>query len=140
MGKSIGLALVLFLSSPLCFLLSMAQAPIPAHYDGFAYGGASPWEGSVLVEAFLDPMCSDSRDSWSPLMQTLEHYSPHMSLIVHPFPLPYHENAFVACRALHIANMLNASTTFPLLEFFFEHQERWSNKSNTRYIQSVYNR
>lgn len=36
--------------------------------------------------------------------------------------LSYHEHAFSACRALHIANALNSSTTFPLLEKFFETQ------------------
>lgn len=34
----------------------------------------------------------------------------------------YHDNAFVASRALHIASNLNASATFPLLEWFFKHQ------------------
>lgn len=36
----------------------------------------------------------------------------------------YHDNAFVASRALHIASNLNASSTFPLLEWFFKHQVR----------------
>ena len=34
----------------------------------------------------------------------------------------YHDNAFVTSRALHIVSNLNASATFPLLEWFFKHQ------------------
>lgn len=34
----------------------------------------------------------------------------------------YHDNAFVSSRALHIANKLNASATYDLLELFFKHQ------------------
>lgn len=38
----------------------------------------------------------------------------------------YHDNAFVASRALHIVNLLNSSATFPLLEHFFKYQVRIS--------------
>ncbi|KAL0923533.1 hypothetical protein M5K25_007594 [Dendrobium thyrsiflorum] len=107
--------------------LSAAQTPIPAKYDGFVYGGGSLWKGLVIIEAFLDPMCPDSRDSWPPLKQTLEFYYPRVSLAVHPFALPHHSNAFASCRALHIANNLNASSTYPLLELFFKHQESYYN-------------
>lgn len=34
----------------------------------------------------------------------------------------YHDNAFIASRALNIVNKLNPSVTFDLLEGFFEHQ------------------
>ncbi|KAJ0011368.1 hypothetical protein Pint_33619 [Pistacia integerrima] len=43
------------------------------------------------------------------------------SLIVHLLPQSYHDNAFVISRALHIVNMLNFSSTFNLLEWFFKH-------------------
>lgn len=36
----------------------------------------------------------------------------------------YHDNAFVASRALHIVNSLDDSATFPLLEHFFKYQVR----------------
>ncbi|PKA60770.1 hypothetical protein AXF42_Ash006404 [Apostasia shenzhenica] len=115
-------ALVLFL-----LRIPSAQSPIPARYDGFPYGGSSGIERTILVEAFFDPLCPDSRDSWPPLKQVLLEYYPRVSLIVHPFPLPYHDNSYVACRALHIANMLNASATYPLLELFFQYQEKYYN-------------
>ncbi|PKA60403.1 hypothetical protein AXF42_Ash008463 [Apostasia shenzhenica] len=107
--------------------LSAAQSPIPARYDGFVFGGDSAWKGSVMVEAFFDPMCPDSRDSWPPLKQALLFYQSRVSLIVHPFPLPYHSNSYASCRALHIANTLNAASTYPLLELFFKNQEAYYN-------------
>jgi hypothetical protein len=72
-------------------LVLQAQASVPPRYDGFAYGSAgsvATWKDAVLVEAFLDPLCSDSRDAWPSLKLAVERYSPRVSLIVHPFPLP----------------------------------------------------
>ncbi|KAF2324726.1 hypothetical protein GH714_016512 [Hevea brasiliensis] len=103
-----------------------AQTLPPARYDGFIYQDRPGDTDSILIEAFYDPVCPDSRDSWPPLKQALHYYGSSTSLVVHLFPLPYHDNAFVASRALHIANLLNTST-FPLLEQFYEHQERFYN-------------
>ncbi|XP_068646764.1 uncharacterized protein [Aristolochia californica] len=126
-----GLMLLLILSVSSLHLIA-AQTSIPPKYDGFVYKGKGAHGGalldSIIVEAFFDPVCPDSRDSWPPLKQVLKYYSHRISLIVHPFPLPYHDNAFVSSRALHIANKLNASTTYPLLEKFFKHQEKFYNK------------
>nr|ACG47004.1 hypothetical protein [Zea mays] len=111
-------------------LFLQAQASVPPRYDGFAYGGgaATAWKDAVLVEAFLDP---DSRDAWQPLKLAVERYAPRVSLIVHPFPLPYHTYAFYACRALYIANKLNSSSTYPLLELFFKNQEKFYNSATS---------
>lgn len=127
MARADALLAVVFL---ICYFCCCgAQTPIPAKYDGFMYGKATDqvWGDSVMVEAFLDPMCPDSRDSWPPLKQAVQYYSSRVSLIVHPFPLPYHSNSYVACRALHIANKLNTSATYPLLELFFKYQENYYN-------------
>ncbi|RCV12731.1 hypothetical protein SETIT_2G292500v2 [Setaria italica] len=114
-------------------LVLQAQASAPPRYDGFAYGGgaAAAWKDAVLVEAFLDPLCPDSRDAWHPLKLAVERYAPRVSLIVHPFPLPYHTYAFHACRALYIANKLNSSSTYPLLELFFKNQEKFYNSATS---------
>ncbi|KAJ3679904.1 hypothetical protein LUZ60_016182 [Juncus effusus] len=110
-----------------CFSLSKSQLPIPAKIDGFVYGKSPIWGESVLIEAFFDPMCPDSRDSWPPLKQALEFYSGHVSFVFHPFPLPYHSNSFTACRSLHIANKLKSSAVYPFLELFFKTQEKYYN-------------
>ncbi|CAA6673521.1 unnamed protein product [Spirodela intermedia] len=90
--------------------------------------GSSDGRGFHLVEAFFDPICPDSRDAWPPLKRITLEYAPRIFLEVHPFPLPYHDNSFFSCRALHISNKLNRSTTYPLLELFFEHQEKLYNQ------------
>lgn len=104
-----------------------AQATIPARFDGFVYENRPISIDSITIEAFFDPICPDSRDAWPPLKQALDFYGQRVSLILHPFPLPYHDNAFVSSRALHIINKLNASATYDLLELFFAHQEEFYN-------------
>ncbi|KAI5080727.1 hypothetical protein GOP47_0003910 [Adiantum capillus-veneris] len=90
------------ISSILWLLLSQAAGaiPIPDRYDG--------------------------ADAWPVVKKIAQHYQDDLLLIVHPFPLPYHHNAFFACRALHIINNLNSTLTYPLLELFFENQNSFS--------------
>ncbi|KAL8211505.1 hypothetical protein R6Q57_005942 [Mikania cordata] len=109
-------------------VLVRSQSIIPWRYDGFVYRKEAASTESVLIEAFYDPVCPDSRDSWPPLKRAVDHYGTNLvSLIVHTFPLPYHDNAFITSRALHIVNDLNTSATYPLLNAFFKQQERFYN-------------
>ncbi|KAG7971603.1 hypothetical protein I3843_07G142800 [Carya illinoinensis] len=108
----------------------------PAKFDGFVYENRPVNKDTIVIDAFLDPVCPASRDSWPPLKQAVQHYGPRVGLTVHLFPLPYHDNAFVASRALHIVNRLNTSATFDLLEGFFKHQENFYN-SPTRNMSRV---
>ncbi|XP_043712020.1 uncharacterized protein LOC122660838 isoform X2 [Telopea speciosissima] len=97
-----------------------AQGSIPARFDGFVYENNLPDHAdTILIEAFFDPVCPDSKDAWPDLKRVVEYYGPQLSLIVHPFALP---------RALHIVNKLNASATYPLLELFFKHQTKFYNR------------
>ncbi|KAL7117585.1 hypothetical protein ACP275_03G080300 [Erythranthe tilingii] len=123
--RSISILLCLF--SPIA-----GQSVVPAKQDGFWYGGktaAAAEAEKVLIEAFFDPVCPDSRDSWPPLKKALHHYGGTVTLVLHTFPLPYHDNAFATSRALHIVNTLNASATYDLLEAFFEEQEKFYGKA-----------
>ncbi|KAB1203620.1 hypothetical protein CJ030_MR8G000663 [Morella rubra] len=104
-----------------------AQSLPPAEMDGFVYRNSGVSSDTIIIEAFYDPLCPDSRDSWPPLKQALQYYGSRAWLVVHLLPLPYHDNAFVASRALHIATSLNASATYPLLEHFFKYQEKFYN-------------
>lgn len=108
------------------FARPILSIPIPARYDGFVFNPSSSTLPSVLVEAFIDPLCSDSADAWPVFKKVVQYYQDDLLLIVHPFPLPYHHNAFFACRALHIINKLNSSFTYPLLELFFDNQDSFS--------------
>ncbi|KAE9603520.1 hypothetical protein Lal_00002473 [Lupinus albus] len=125
---TISIVMLLLLSQFLILFKTVAADYIPpAKSDGFGYKIRSIKLDSILVEAFYDPLCPDSRDSWPPLKNALHHYGHRVSLVVHLLPLPYHDNAFVASRALHIVNGLNTSATYPLLEWFFENQEKFYN-------------
>ncbi|KAK6939307.1 Thioredoxin-like fold [Dillenia turbinata] len=104
-----------------------AQPSIPAKFDGFVYKNRGGDLDSVIIEAFFDPVCPDSRDAWPPLRKVLDLYGSRISFIFHPFALPYHDNAFVTSRALHIVDKLNSTATYKLLELFFKHQEKFYN-------------
>ncbi|MCL7035801.1 hypothetical protein MKW94_029589 [Papaver nudicaule] len=45
----------------------------PAKFDGFVYNKAVPSEDTIVIEAFFDPVCPDSRDAWPPLKSALQH-------------------------------------------------------------------
>ncbi|XP_022869270.1 uncharacterized protein LOC111388717 [Olea europaea var. sylvestris] len=125
MGFKNTLRFLAFLCFRMCFFVSIdAQVPIPPKLDGFWYENRPSEADSIFIEAFFDPVCPDSRDSWPGLKQALHHYGSRVTLLVHTFPLPYHDNAFVSSRALHIVNKLNSSATYDLLEAFFQHQVR----------------
>ncbi|KAL0438377.1 UNVERIFIED_CONTAM: hypothetical protein Slati_2320700 [Sesamum latifolium] len=114
----------------LCLLCPIScQSPIPAKQDGFWYRRKTGKEEAVLIEAFFDPVCPDSRDSWPPLKRAIQQYGSRVSVVVHTFPLPYHDNAFATSRALHIINKVNSSVTYHLLEAFFDYQENFYGKA-----------
>ncbi|CAH8386277.1 unnamed protein product [Eruca vesicaria subsp. sativa] len=119
MIRTILILLVFFIGTQL-----HAQLTPPAKPDGFIYppGRHRVDLDTILIEAFYDPVCPYSRDSWPPLKQALKHYKSRVSLLLHLLPLPYHDNAYVTSRALHIVNIHNANATFNLLEGFFKHQ------------------
>ncbi|KAG8083487.1 hypothetical protein GUJ93_ZPchr0015g6884 [Zizania palustris] len=106
-----------------------AQVPIPARTDGFVYGGKPPALGeTVVVEAYFDPVCPDSRDAWPHLKKAAEHYASRVSVVVHLFPLPYHSNAFVSCQSIHAVSKISPSFVYPQLERFFKYQEGYYNQ------------
>ncbi|KAL5725830.1 hypothetical protein ACHQM5_008927 [Ranunculus cassubicifolius] len=112
-------------------IISTISLAIPAKFDGFVYrtktSGKTEENDKIIIEGFFDPVCPYSRDAWPPLKKALHHYGSRVSFIVHPFPLPYHDNAFATSRALHIVNKLNSTVTYSMLEHFFKNQEKFYN-------------
>ncbi|KAL3702319.1 hypothetical protein R1sor_020341 [Riccia sorocarpa] len=100
--------------------------PIPATYDGFT-NPPRPNHEPVLLEGFIDPLCIDCKTAWPTIAKVVAAYGPRLSFVVHPFPVPFHHNAFFAARALHIAASLNSSSVFPLLELIFKNQASFLN-------------
>ncbi|KAI4388486.1 hypothetical protein MLD38_000809 [Melastoma candidum] len=113
------------------YLTSRARASAPAKAYGFVYSDHAVHSDTIKIEAFFDPICPDSAGAWGPLKEALDYYGTRVWLVVHLFPLPYHDNSYAASRALHIADTLNASATFPLLELFFKEQEKFYNSKTS---------
>lgn len=61
---------------------------IPPKFDGFVYNATVTGVDSIVIEAFFDPVCPDSRDAWPPLKRAIAYYADRVSLIVHTFSLP----------------------------------------------------
>ncbi|PUZ46551.1 hypothetical protein GQ55_7G087500 [Panicum hallii var. hallii] len=128
-SRRVSLLLLAIIGCCACLVGCRAQLPVPARTDGFVYGGKPPaWGETVVVEAFFDPVCPDSRDAWPALKKAVEHYGSRVSVVVHLFPLPYHSYAFIACRSIHTVNKLNPLFVYPLLEKFFKYQEGYYNQ------------
>ncbi|EOA38448.1 hypothetical protein CARUB_v10010092mg, partial [Capsella rubella] len=112
------------------FVGTVVQAQLipPVRRDGFVYPpGRKIDPETILIEAYFDPVCPDCRDAWEPLKLAIDHYGSRVALVLHLIPLPFHDNAFVASRALHIVDTLNANATFNLLEGIFKHQALFYN-------------
>lgn len=85
----------LILQSALLFLFIFvsksyvcAQSLPPAKLDGFVYEKHRVDWDAILIEAFVDPVCPDSRDAWPALKQVLQQYGSRVALVVHLLPLP----------------------------------------------------
>lgn len=65
-----------------------AQTLPPARTDGFVYKNHRVNSDTIIIEAFYDPVCPDSRDSWPPLKKALHYFGSHTWLVVHLLPLP----------------------------------------------------
>ncbi|EXB81514.1 hypothetical protein L484_014322 [Morus notabilis] len=64
------------------------QSLPPAKLDGFVFGSHQVDFDAILIEAFFDPVCPDSRDSWPALKQVLSFYGDRVYLVLHLLPLP----------------------------------------------------
>ena len=95
----------------------------PAKSDGFVYGKRHKvdWD-AIMIEAFFDPVCPDSRDSWPPLKQALAYYGDRVWLVVHLLPLPSVSffpflfgfwNETFLCKSLDLIMELNFGTFYP---------------------------
>lgn len=90
MGRRCRAVLLSFLLFSVLVPESIVRAvTIPPRFDGFPYNYNGTLSDSVVIEAFFDPVCPDSRDAWQPIKRAVAYYAPHVALIVHPFPLPW---------------------------------------------------
>eukprot|EP01059_Diplonema_ambulator_P033084 TRINITY_DN6771_c0_g1_i1.p1 TRINITY_DN6771_c0_g1~~TRINITY_DN6771_c0_g1_i1.p1 ORF type:complete len:227 (+),score=69.71 TRINITY_DN6771_c0_g1_i1:55-735(+) len=79
-----------------------AQPPIPNKLSDLGWlmtgNDTRPQTEPLEIEVFGDFQCPDTRDAWNnilfPLLQWLKGKENAVTIIYHPFPLPYHYNSF----------------------------------------------
>jgi len=101
---------VLSLLLVLCALvfLASAQVPIPNRPDGYALSPDAPATAPVVLEAFFDLLCPDSKAVWPTIKQVLSQYPQTVYFLMHTFPLPYHTYSFIINNGAHVIDHLTA--------------------------------
>ena len=76
------------------------------------------------IEIFGDFQCSDTKAAWSSVIEPLlAQHAHHVSLVFHPFPLPYHHSAFDAAQAaIIVAEAIPATPFAQVASAFFRAQ------------------
>ncbi|XP_061190720.1 uncharacterized protein LOC133198718 [Saccostrea echinata] len=85
------------------------QVPIPNRKLGYIYGDVKGLT-RINVDAFMGPVCPESKMAFPTLLQLANHYGPNvLTLRMHMFPLPYHRNSFLVAMGAQIINQLSDS-------------------------------
>ena len=96
-----------------CVAAARGQAPIPPSLDSI--GWEVGMRGSPMrIEIFGDFQCPDTKAAWTGWLKTFrQKYAANISIVFHPFPLPYHKNGFDAAQAAVVmTNRSLGGTTF----------------------------
>lgn len=110
--------------------LATAQVPIPSRPDGYALSLTAPATAPVVLEAFFDLLCPDSKAAWPTIKQLLSHYSTSLYFLLHTFPLPYHTWSFIANNGAHVIDALsggNLTAVRAYTDLMFDIQESYYN-------------
>eukprot|EP00013_Stygamoeba_regulata_P024492 CAMPEP_0177650124 /NCGR_PEP_ID=MMETSP0447-20121125/11761_1 /TAXON_ID=0 /ORGANISM="Stygamoeba regulata, Strain BSH-02190019" /LENGTH=254 /DNA_ID=CAMNT_0019152945 /DNA_START=89 /DNA_END=853 /DNA_ORIENTATION=- len=110
-----------------CVLATMAQVPIPTTPPGLAFGATDA--PAVVLEFFIDLFCPDCKAAWPAVLDVFNHYTPTglFQLRLHPFPLPYHHNAYYAAWASMGVHRSNATAYMPFASTMFTVQDAFFN-------------
>ena len=75
----------------------LAPPDFPGEVTGFQMGNAG---AEKKMEIYGDFQCPDTKAAWlSVIDPLLRQHKDHLSIVFHPFPLPYHHSAFDAAQA-----------------------------------------
>lgn len=103
--------------------------PVPIRTPGVIVLG--PTNATFQLEVFFDLQCPDSKAAWPILKQVIKDVQDYgVSLRVHSFPLPFHNQAYLFARGLSFLH-LNATTqdVFDYIDYSFEIQDNYSNSA-----------
>lgn len=97
--------------------------PIQKREPGTRYNGGSVG-APIKLEVFIDLHCPDSSTVWPELKKVAQNYgTDNVDLIVHQFPLPYHQYAHLAAEGFYLVkDFMNATWAFNYMEWVLE---RW---------------
>ncbi|EDO39409.1 predicted protein [Nematostella vectensis] len=121
-----------FLHLSLCLLFTTSSTfskgvPIPKKPLGYVYGNGKP-TAPIHLEAFVDLTCPDCQQAWPTIKQVAKLYGPDTILVlVQPFPLPYHTNAFIAAQSVPVVASYNSSLVFTWIDVLFKFQSELYN-------------
>lgn len=97
----------------------------------------------VELEAFLEVLCSDSRDAWPILKEVQAHYTnERLDLLIQQLPLPYHRNAFLATQGLYVIEDHVPAFTFSYIDAVFANIAQFTtdntvNKTETQVLDEL---
>ena len=91
----------------------------------------------VVLEAFYDLLCPDSKASWPIIKQVLAAYesSGQLYFLMHTFPLPYHTWSFIANEGAHVIHALtggNLTAVLAYTDLLFDIQESYYNAATVK--------
>lgn len=117
------LLLLVVLAAP-ALLLTSAQFPIPARYDGLVFhpGAAPPRrDHPIVLEAFLDLTCPSCQTAWPVLRHVATFYGPKRVLLVaHLFSNAFHLHSYTAAKATNAIAAMNASLAFSWIDVLYK--------------------
>jgi protein-disulfide isomerase len=74
-------------------------------------------------QAFLDLTCPDCQQAWPSLKEVASFYGQNIDFVVNPFPLPYHDNAFLAAQAVYAVQKQDTKAVFKWLDSVYASQD-----------------
>lgn len=115
---------------------ALGQVPIPTRPDGYALQHNPQPGAPVVLEAFYDLLCPDSKASWPVVKQVIDTYhSSQVLFLMHTFPLPYHTWSFIANEGAHVIHALtggNLTAVRAYTDLMFSIQESYYNAATLK--------
>jgi hypothetical protein len=107
---------------------NLGPIPIPKYVEGFDQGAVQNSK-AVLIEAFYDLQCPDSKASYPALKELLQSSSFASQIVVRIqlFPLPYHRNGFLSTQATRVIQSMDSRLVFKWFDLYFEAQDNFTN-------------
>jgi protein-disulfide isomerase len=80
----------------------------------------------VQLDVFVDFLCPDCAEAFPTLLSLASMYEFSLRITVHPFPLPYHRNAFLAAKAARIVGQTGSAAFFSFASILWKNLDEFS--------------